>query len=147
VKVLLTILGWSFAILLLLQFIQIEIPTPPKASPADQIKAPKKVMNILQKSCYDCHSNQTKMPWYGNISPISIGVHSNIKNGRAWLNFSIFNRYDEKKKQKIYKGIVESLKIQKMPPPEYLLFHKDARLTPQEIQLLQDWARKKIKED
>ena len=87
------------------------------------------------------------MPWYGNISPLSIGVHSNIKNGRAWLNFSIFNRYDEKKKQKIYKGIVASMRVRKMPPTEYLWFHKDARLNQKERQLLQDWAQKYIKED
>jgi len=146
-KVLLNIIGWSLGVLLLLQFVQIDIPKPPKATPADEIKAPKEVMNLLKKSCYDCHSNHTKIPWYGNISPISIGVHSNIKNGRAWLNFSIFNKYDEKKKQKIYKGIVESMRVRKMPPPEYLLIHKNARLTPKEIQLLQDWAKKHIKED
>ncbi len=146
-KVLLNIVGWTLGVILLLQFIQIEIPNPPKATPKDEIKAPKEVMNILKKSCYDCHSNHTKMPWYGNIAPFSIAVHSNIKNGRAWLNFSIFNKYDENKKQKIYKGIVNALKIRKMPPPEYLWLHKDARLTQQEVKLLQDWAKKYIKED
>ena len=130
--------------MLLLQFVQIKIPPAPKATPKDEIKAPKEVMSILKRSCYDCHSNHTKMPWYGNISPISLMVHSNIKNGRAWLNFSIFNKYDEEKKQKIYKGIISALKF-KMPPPEYLLVHKDARLTPDERKLLQDWAKSKIK--
>ena len=128
----------------MLQFVQIKIPPAPKATPKDEIKAPKEVMSILKRSCYDCHSNHTKMPWYGNISPVSLMVHSNIKNGRAWLNFSIFNKYDEEKKQKIYKGIVSALKF-KMPPPEYLLVHKDARLTPEERKLLQDWAKSKIK--
>ncbi|HHD64808.1 MAG TPA: cytochrome C, partial [Desulfobulbaceae bacterium] len=52
--------GWSLAVLLLLQFIQIEIPTPPKATPQDEIKAPKEVMALLKNSCYDCHSNNTK---------------------------------------------------------------------------------------
>ena len=146
-KVLLNIFLWTFGVLLLLQFVQIDIPKPPKATPQDEIKAPKEVMAILKKSCYDCHSNHTKMPWYGNISPISIGVHSNIKNGRAWLNFSIFNKYSEEKKQKIYKGIIDVLNLRKMPPPEYLLFHKDARLNKKEVKLLQDWARKNIKED
>ena len=146
-KVLLNILAWSLGVILLLQLIQINIPAPPKATPTDEIKAPKEVMNILKSSCYDCHSNKTRMPWYGNISPISIGVHSNIKNGRAWLNFSIFNKYDEEKKQKIYKGIVDSINIQKMPPSEYLLFHKNARLTPKQSKMLQDWAKSKIKED
>jgi len=145
-KILLNILGWGLGFLLLLQFIQIDIPTPPKATAQDEIKAPKEVMAILKKSCYDCHSNNTKYPWYSNIAPISWQVHSNIKNGRGWMNFSIWNRYDEKKKQKFYKGIVKSLKF-KMPPAEYLLIHKDARLKPQERKLLQDWAKKYIKED
>ena len=145
-KILLNILGWGLGFLLLLQFIQIDIPAPPKATTQDEIKAPKEVMAILKKSCYDCHSNKTKYPWYSDIAPISWQVHSNIKNGRGWMNFSIWNRYDEKKKQKFYKGIVNSLKF-KMPPAEYLLIHKDARLKPQERKLLQDWAKKYIKED
>lgn len=146
-KVLLNILVWTFGVVLLLQLIQIDIPKPPNATPADEIKVSKDITTILKTSCYDCHSNETNMPWYGNISPISIGVHSNIKNGRAWLNFSIFNRYDEKKKQKIYKGIVDSINVQKMPPAEYLIFHKNARLTPKQSKVLQDWAKSKIKED
>ena len=146
-KVLLNILGWSLGVVLLLQLIQIEIPKPPKATPADEIRATKEVTAILKTSCYDCHSNETNMPWYGNISPISIGVHSNIKNGRAWLNFSIFNKYEKKKKQKIYKGIVDSIKVQKMPPAEYLMFHKNAILMPTQSKMLQDWAKSKIKED
>ena len=145
-KVLLNIIAWSVGLLLLLQFIQIDIPTPPKATAQDEIKAPKEVMAILKKSCYDCHSNNTKFPWYSDIAPISWQVHSNIKNGRAWMNFSIWNRYDEKKKQKFYKGIVDALNI-KMPPAEYLLIHKEARLSPKERKLLQDWAQKYIKED
>jgi len=145
-KVLLNIIAWSVGLLLLLQFIQIDIPTPPKATAQDEIKAPKEVMAILKKSCYDCHSNNTNFPWYSDIAPISWQVHSNIKNGRAWMNFSIWNRYDEKKKQKFYKGIVDALNI-KMPPAEYLLIHKEARLSPKERKLLQDWAQKYIKED
>ncbi len=146
-KVILNILGWLLGTILVLQFIQIKIPPAPKATKADEIKAPKDVMAILKTSCYDCHSNETKMPWYGNISPISIGVHSNIKEGRAWLNFSIFNKYNEQKKQKIYKGIVDSLKVKKMPPPEYLLIHRNARLTKEQIKTLSNWAQSLIKED
>ncbi len=146
-KTLLHIVGWTLGTVLVLQFVQIKIPPAPKATKADEIKAPKEVMEILKTSCYDCHSNETKMPWYGNISPMSIAVHSNIKNGRAWLNFSIFNKYDEKKKQKIYEGIVQTLKIKTMPPPEYLLFHKNARLTKEQEKILHDWAQSLIKED
>jgi len=144
-KVLKIILGWTLATILLLQFVKIEVPPAPKATKADEIKAPPKIMTLLKKSCYDCHSNETKYPWYGYIAPISWQVNSNIKNGRKWLNFSIWNRYDEKKKQKIYKGFVKALKI-RMPPAEYLLIHKEARLTKKERDLLINWAKSNIKE-
>jgi hypothetical protein len=144
-KVIKTIFLWTLGTLLLLQFVQIKIPNPPKATPQDEIKAPKEVMTLLKRSCYDCHSNNTKYPWYGYIAPISWQVDSNIKNGRAWLNFSIWSKYDSKKRQKIYKGIVNALRI-KMPPAEYLLIHKDARLKPNERKLLQEWAQSNIKE-
>jgi hypothetical protein len=145
-KVLKQLFLWTFGTILLLQFVQIKVPPAPKATPQDEIKAPKEVMTLLKRSCYDCHSNHTKWPWYSNISPISIQVHSNVKNGRAWLNFSIWSKYSDKKKQKIYKGIVNALNI-KMPPAEYLLIHKDARLSQKERKLLQDWAKSHIKED
>jgi len=145
-KVLLNLVGWTLATLLLLQFVQIDVPPPPKSTPNDEIKAPKEVMSLLKKSCYDCHSNNTKWPWYSKVSPISWQVASNVKHGRAWLNFSTWSKYNEEKKQKIYKGIVNALNI-KMPPAEYLLIHKEARLTPKERKLLQDWAKSNIKEN
>jgi len=145
-KVLLNMIGWSVGVLLIFQFIQIKVPPAPKATPQDEIKAPKEVMSILKRSCYDCHSNHTKWPWYSDIAPISWQVHSNVKNGRAWMNFSIWSKYDEKKKQKFYKGIVKAVKF-KMPPPEYLLIHKDAILSSKDKKVLQDWAKQYIKDE
>jgi hypothetical protein len=145
-QVLKTIFLWTFGTILLLQFVRIDVPNPPKATPEDEIKAPKEVMMLLKKSCYDCHSNHTKWPWYSKVVPISWQVNSNVKNGREWLNFSIWSKYDQKKKDKIYKGIVNALRI-KMPPAEYLLIHKEARLSPKERKTITDWAQKNIKED
>ncbi len=102
-------------------------------------------MKILRKSCYDCHSNKTNWPWYSKISPISWQVNSNVKNGRNWLNFSIWNRYSKEKREKLYKEIADAVRF-KMPPAEYLLIHKEARLTPQERKLLQEWAENQLKD-
>jgi len=145
VKVLLHILGWSLGVLLVLQFLRIDVPPPPPATPKDEIKAPPKIMAILRRSCYDCHSNNTNWPWYSKIVPASWQVNSNVKNGRKWLNFSIWNQYPKERQQKLYKQIAEAVKF-KMPPVEYLLIHKDARLTPSERKMLQDWALSQIKD-
>jgi len=145
VKTLKIMLGWLVAGLLLIQFIRIDVPKPPQAKPGDEIQAPKEVMAILKRSCYDCHSNHTNWPWYSDIAPISFEVRTHVKNGRNWLNFSIWNQYDEEKKQKLYKGIAKSIDW-KMPPPDYMWIHENARLSPEERKLVKEWATSKIQE-
>jgi len=145
VKTLLLILGWIVAALLLLQLVRIDIPEPPKATPADEIQAPKQIHALLKRACYDCHSNSTRWPWYANIAPISFEVRGHVKDGRAWLNFNIWNRYDEKKQQERLKGIVKSINF-KMPIPSYLWAHPEARLTHEEREAIKKWAQSQIKE-
>ena len=128
-----------------MQLVKIEIPTPPKAAPADEIVAPKEVMTILKKACYDCHSNHTDWPWYSDIAPISFEVRGHVKNGRSWLNFTIWNQYDDKQKQERYKGIVKTIDI-KMPIPTYIMTHPEAKLTRDERELIKKWAKDRIKE-
>ena len=144
-KVLKHISLWLGVTFILLQFIRIDVPPPPKAKPSDEISAPPKVMAILKRSCYDCHSNHTKWPWYSNIAPISWEVRSHVKNGRAWLNFSIWNRYSNEKKEKFYEGIAKAIDW-KMPPPDYMLIHKNARLTPNDRKLIKEWALSHIED-
>jgi hypothetical protein len=102
-------------------------------------------MAMLKTSCYDCHSYQTKMPWYGHISPISLEVKSHIKNGRAAVNFQEWGTYDEEKKQKVYKGIVKTINF-RMPMPMYLKMHEEAKLTRAQRDTVKSWAQSHIKE-
>ena len=144
-KVFLYIIGWTSVILLLMQLVKIEIPPPPKAALADEIVAPKEVMAILKKACYDCHSNHTDWPWYSDIAPLSFEVRGHVKNGRSWLNFTIWNQYDDKKKQERYKGVIKTIDI-KMPIPAYIMTHPEAKLTRDERELIKKWAKGQIKE-
>ena len=145
-KTLKVLLGWMIVSFALLQLIHIDIPTPPTPKPGDKVEAPAPVMAALEKGCYDCHSNRDNIPWYGNIAPISFEVRQHVKGGRKWLNFDLFNRYDEEKKQKIYQGIVKTLRTGAMPMPMYLWVHKEARLTPEERKAIIDWAQSHLKE-
>ena len=141
-----TILMWVFGALLLLQAIQIDIPEPETIDPKEVIKAPEKIMTMFKTSCYDCHSYETKIPWYGSIAPISWEVRSHIKQGRSWLNFQKWGSYDEEKKQKLYKGIAKSISLS-MPIPMYLSLHEDAKLTRVQRETIRKWAQSNIKEE
>jgi len=123
-----TILMWVFGALLLLQAIQIDIPEPEAIDPKEVIQAPEPIMTMLKTSCYDCHSYETKMPWYGNIAPMSWEVRSHIKQGRA------------------YKGIAKSISLS-MPIPMYLNLHEDAKLTRAQRNSIRKWAQSYIKEE
>ncbi|AKF24962.1 cytochrome C [Sulfurovum lithotrophicum] len=140
------ILAWLFGALILIQAIQISIPKPEKVTPDEEIKAPAEIMKMLKTSCYDCHSYETKMPWYGNIAPLSWEVKSHIKEGREWLNFQTWDRYDDEKKQKLYKGIAKTINFS-MPMPMYLSLHKEAKLSREQRRQIKEWAESNIKED
>jgi hypothetical protein len=137
---------WVFGALLLLQAIQIDIPEAETIDPKEVIQAPEEIMMMLKTSCYDCHSYETKIPWYGSVAPISWEVRSHIKQGRAWLNFQKWGSYDEEKKQKLYKGIAKSISLS-MPIPMYLNLHEEAKLTRAQRNSIRKWAQSNIKEE
>ena len=138
---------WTLGTFILLQAIQIDIPEPPKTiDPKKEMQAPKEIDSLLKTSCYDCHSYQTTLPWYGNVAPLSWEVRSNIKDGRAWLNFQEWSNYSEEKKQKIYKGIVKSINL-RMPIPMYLSMHEEAKLTTKQRKDIKAWAESHIVEE
>ena len=137
---------WTIGAFILLQAIQIDIPEPPKTiDPTIALQAPKEIDTMFKTSCYDCHSYQTKMPWYGHIFPMSLEVKSHIKNGRQALNFQEWDHYDDAKKQKIYKGITKTINF-RMPMPMYLSIHEEAKLTQKQRNKIKAWAKGFIKE-
>jgi len=140
------LLLWSVGLFVALQAIQIDIPSPPQTlNPNLEIHAPKKIQAMLERSCYDCHSYKTKMPWYGHISPFSLEVKSHIKHGREAVNFQEWATYDKAKQEKIYRGIMKTIHF-RMPMPMYLTIHKEARLSKQERDSIEAWAKASLEQ-
>ena len=134
------VLLWTFGTFVLIQAIQIEIPeVPATIDPKKEIQAPQEIASLLKTSCYDCHSYQTTLPWYGNIAPVSWEVKSHIKDGRKWVNFQEWGNYDEEKKQKIYKGIAKTINL-RMPIPMYISMHEEADLSRKQRKEIKTWA-------
>jgi hypothetical protein len=124
-------------ILIGIQFIPVERTNPPVTQ---EISAPPNVLSILKTSCYDCHSNETNWPWYSNVAPVSFLVASDVRNGRKRVNFSEWDKYDEKKKEKKLEHIIEMVEEGEMPLPNYLIMHSNAKLDPTKIKALKDWV-------
>lgn len=125
------------AIFLIIQFFQPDRTNPPATA---EIRAPLAVMKILNKSCYDCHSNLTNWPLYSKISPISWLIASNVNNGRSKLNFSEWRKYSGKIQKKLQKEIWEQVSEDDMPILYYTWMHPSAIVTLSEKQVLKKWA-------
>ncbi len=127
------------AIFLALQLIPSYPQTNPPTDPSKEIKAPKEVMEIFKRSCYDCHSNETNWPWYASVAPMKWVVRRDVIQGRKALNFSIWEEYSPSKQKELKKQIYRSVFIA-MPLPQYLWFHPEAKLTPKDKKIVRDWA-------
>ncbi|MHA4808752.1 heme-binding domain-containing protein [Flavitalea flava] len=101
---------------------------------------PDTVLHILQRSCYDCHSNNTFYPWYNRIQPVAWYLQYHVDQGKWDLNFSEFGSYPAKKQAKKLKEITEQIKEDGMPLDSYLWIHGNARLTEGEKKQLMGWA-------
>jgi mono/diheme cytochrome c family protein len=68
---------------------------------------------LAVQQCFDCHSNETKWPWYSNIAPVSWWLYGHVKDGREVLNFSEWDRPQESE------DAAESVAEGEMPPGYY----------------------------
>lgn len=102
---------------------------------------PQDVLVIFQSACYDCHSNNTRYPWYDKVQPFAWLLNMHIKKGKADLNFSDFGSYSARRQQSKFKSIASQVEDGEMPLASYKLMHKDARLTSEEKTLIINWAK------
>lgn len=104
------------------------------------VNTPDTVLALLKNSCYDCHSNNTRYPWYNNIQPVAWWLHSHISDGKRALNFDEFGSYTLKRQLNKLKGIREEVAGGDMPLSSYTLIHTGAKLSDAEKKLIGDWT-------
>ncbi|MBI4428493.1 MAG: heme-binding domain-containing protein [Ignavibacteriales bacterium] len=104
------------------------------------LKAPPQVLTIIQRSCFDCHSNKTNWPWYSYVAPSSWLVASDVKNARAQMNFSEWGKYKGLRAVSKLDQICMNVDQGTMPLPIYLIMHPSARLSKAEIDTICAWV-------
>lgn len=129
---------WFVGFAILIQFIRPDF-TNPKVNNSLSLNADTKVMHVLKTSCYDCHSDETRYPWYHNLAPVSWVMSSNIKNGRKALDFSNWTKIDPSMKLKRLKRAKQLVNNGLMPKGEYLLIHDKAVLNKEKKEILEQF--------
>lgn len=123
---------------------RVDSPLPPSSSPSGDIAAPPQIEALLTCACYDCHSNQTRWPWYGRIAPVSWLAARDVSLGRRELNFSEWRSYYPRTRKRKLQWMGRALREHTMPPWGYRLMHPRARLTGAERALLEQWIESEI---
>ncbi len=121
-----------------MQLVMFDRVNPPVTG---QIQAPPEVMSVLERSCWDCHSNETVWPWYTRVAPSSWLVHRNVVEGRRHLNFSEWASLPPEKRQKKQKNVKKQVDEGEMPPWFYLPLHSAAKLSDADKKILDDWSQ------
>ena len=138
-------IGIGLALLfIVIQFFTIDKINPEVIQENDFItitNPPKSVAQTLKTTCYDCHSNESKYPWYSNVAPVSWWVKDHINEGRDELNFSEWGTFSDKRIAKKLEEVVEEVEEGEMPLPPYLITHSDAKLSESQTKELLDWFK------
>ena len=101
---------------------------------------PAEVRTILASKCADCHSMQTKSPFYGHLAPVSWLMERDINRGRQAMNLALWDSYSADQQQTFAAKIVQETREHEMPLLQYRMIHWNSRVTGTEIRTLADWA-------
>lgn len=102
---------------------------------------PDDVKAILGKACFDCHSNNSRYPWYANLQPVHWWMEKHIKEGKRSVNYDEYTNRPLRYQYHKLEETIEMVKEGKMPLNSYTWTHKDARLSDTEKAKITGWAQ------
>jgi hypothetical protein len=115
---------WAFAglgVLVVAQFIRPSLVNP--TLDAEPRWDSPRTRELAQRACFDCHSNQTRYPWYSQVEPARWLLWDHIRGARRHLNFS------NPDSDLDVNDLVDAIRSGDMPLWSYRLLHPAARLT------------------
>lgn len=130
------------AVLLLLQLVSVDRTVPEGVEGQDflvAVAAPEAIATLVKGACYDCHSYETKYPWYARVAPLSFWVQEHINEGREHLNFSTWTAYPAKKAAHKLEECYEEVEARNMPMKSYTWMHPKAQLDDAQAGALAQW--------
>jgi cytochrome c len=106
---------------------------------------PAPVMEIVSRSCQNCHSEKTEWPVYSYVAPMSWMVEKDVHDARSKMDLSRWRDYSSEQRQEFLSEIGSLVRNHRMPLPRYLLLHPEARLSDSDVNRLYQWTRSERK--
>ena len=117
----------------------------PGAPVLEGTEIPERVRSDLEAKCGDCHSQNTRYPLYSHLAPLSWLIDREVHQGRESLDMSRWQFYNIEDRINALTRMASEVHTGQMPPRAYVLLHPHARLSPEEQELIYDWARSERK--
>lgn len=136
--------GGALLLLLAAQLVQPNLNTSGQTEGPNSFAAtlhpPDQLRSFLAESCYDCHSDQTRYPWYARVQPAGWLIARHVREGRRAMNFSTFGELSAKARLKRLGYVADAVAEPYMPPMMYQLTHPAAIAETATIREFLRWA-------
>ena len=138
---------WKWVALILalgflgIQFIRPALPNKPVTA---ELQVPPDVKQILKTSCYNCHSNETRLSWFDKPAPAYWIVSNHVKEGRKHLNFSEIGSLPLAQQQGVLFESISQIELGAMPLPAYERLHPESAITPQQLTVLKNYLNSAV---
>jgi Haem-binding domain len=136
----------TLAVLLAVAFAVAQLRTVRLTNPSPKIElsAPPEIDAVLRRACYDCHSDQTRWPWYSRVAPFSWTIAHHVELARREVNFSEWGEYYPGTRRRKLEWMKRALDEEVMPPWSYRLMHPGARLSDDDRARLERWIEAEL---
>ncbi len=137
------LIGWACVLgFLVIQCFRPERTNPP-VNPANTFQyrfhPPENIAGMISRACMDCHSDETRWPWYSSVAPVSWYLSRHVETGRERLNFSSWSQRERGEEAYKLGEMRDWVARGKMPLKSYVKLHPEARLSSSEIDSLVAW--------
>ena len=130
-------------IFIAIQFIRPQKNLHPGPQPNDissMYAVPADVDSILIVACKDCHTNNTRYPWYNRVQPVAWFLANHVKDGTQSFNLNEFATYPIWRQYDKISEVKKQIDKGDMPLSSYTWIHKDAVLTDAQKSLVENWS-------
>lgn len=137
-------LGIGAAVLVVIQFLgpaRTNSPVTESHTLRSRVQIPPRVGDILNRACMDCHSQETRWPWYSRVAPVRWWLVGHVNGGRKELNLSEWTQYSSGYAAATLGSMAEAARRDLMPPESYQILHPGAKLSAEEKKVFCDWAQ------
>lgn len=133
----------------LLIFAAIQFFGPARTNPSvtashtiqSQLQIPRNVADVLERACMDCHSHETRWPWYSRAAPVRWWVVDDVNRGRDAINLSEWTTQNPRGlSERALAAMAGQVRRGSMPLASYKALHPRARVSLAEAEAFSRWA-------